>query len=294
MNVINKLLGGLALGMMLYSCGVVPITGRRSLNLVSDEEVLASSLSQYNSFVANSRKKGELVNDPRILKISERLIQATKTYLARNKYIDLWRQMQWEVNVVKSNQVNAFCMPGGKIIVYTGMANLVGLGKGADDELAAVIGHEIGHAIARHANERISRAQLTSMGGQMIAGMLGDKTGISQHIFSTVYGLGTEVAVALPFNRKQELEADKIGLVLMTLAGYNPEYAVSLWQKMSSVSGGKSNSFFSTHPTEEKRIQEIRAYLPQLEKEYKSYSESVRSNAISVDELSRMQKKGSK
>ena len=294
MNVINKLLGGLALGMMLYSCGVVPITGRRSLNLVSDEEVLASSLSQYNSFVANSRKKGELVNDPRILKISERLIQATKTYLARNKYIDLWRQMQWEVNVVKSNQVNAFCMPGGKIIVYTGMANLVGLGKGADDELAAVIGHEIGHAIARHANERISRAQLTSMGGQMIAGMLGDKTGISQHIFSTVYGLGTEVAVALPFNRKQELEADKIGLVLMTLAGYNPEYAVSLWQKMSSVSGGKSNSFFSTHPTEEKRIQEIRAYLPQLEKEYKSYSESVRSNAISVDELSRMQKKGSR
>ena len=174
------------------------------------------------------------------------------------------------------------------------MANLVGLGKGADDELAAVIGHEIGHAIARHANERISRAQLTSMGGQMIAGMLGDKTGISQHIFSTVYGLGTEVAVALPFNRKQELEADKIGLVLMTLAGYNPEYAVSLWQKMSSVSGGKSNSFFSTHPTEEKRIQEIRAYLPQLEKEYKSYSESVRSNAISVEDLSRMQKKGSK
>ena len=277
MNVINKIFGGLALGMMLYSCGVVPITGRRSLNLVSDEEVLASSRTQYNSFVANSRKKGELVNDPRILKISERLIQATKTYLARNNYIDLWRQMQWEVNVVKSNQVNAFCMPGGKI-----------------DELAAVIGHEIGHAIARHANERISRAQLTSMGGQVIAGMLGDKTGISQHIFSTVYGLGTEVAVALPFNREQELEADKIGLVLMTLAGYNPEYAVSLWQKMSSVSGGKSNSFFSTHPTEEKRIQEIRAYLPQLEKEYKSYSESVRSNAISVEDLSRMQKKGSK
>lgn len=294
MNVINKLLGGLALGMMLYSCGVVPITGRRSLNLVSDEEVLTSSRTQYNSFVANSRKKGELVNDPRILKISERLIQATKTYLARNNYIDLWRQMQWEVNVVKSNQVNAFCMPGGKIIVYTGMANLVGLGKGSDDELAAVIGHEIGHAIARHANERISRAQLRSMGGQVILGMFGDKMGISQQIFSTLYGLGTEVAVALPFNRKQELEADKIGLVLMTLAGYNPEYAVSLWQKMSSVSGGKSNSFFSTHPTEEKRIQEIRAYLPQLEKEYKSYSESVRSNAISVDELARMQKKGSR
>ena len=276
MNVINKIFGSLALGAMLYSCGVVPITGRRSLNLVSDEEVLASSRTQYSSFVANSRKKGELVNDPRILKISERLIQATKTYLARNNYIDLWRQMQWEVNVVKSNQVNAFCMPGGKIIVYTGMANLVGLGKGSDDELAAVIGHEIGHAIARHANERISRAQLTSMGGQVISGMLGDKTGISQQIFSTVYGLGTEVAVALPFNRKQELEADKIGLVLMT------------------VSGGKSNSFFSTHPTEEKRIQEIRAYLPQLEKEYKSYSESVRSNAISVEDLSRMQKKKNK
>lgn len=284
----------LALGGTLVGCGTVPITGRQSLSLVSDDVVLSASRSQYSSFVASSRKRGELIEDRRIMGISQRLIQATKTYLLQNNYTDLWQQMQWEVNVVKSNQINAFCMPGGKIVVYTGLANLVGEGKGSDDELAAVIGHEIGHAIARHANERMSRAQLTSFGGQILSGVLGGRDATSQALISTLYGLGTNVAVALPFNRKQELEADKIGLVLMTLAGYNAEYAVNLWIKMGKASGGKSNSFLSTHPSEEKRIEEIKAFLPKLKQEYKTTNPQAVSKTITLDELSRQHRAKSK
>lgn len=253
-----------ALALTLYACSTVPITGRNSLNLVSDEALLEQSRQQYSSFVAKSRQQGEVVQDPRITQITQRLIQATQTYLANNNHHDIWRQMHWELNVVRNNELNAFCMPGGKIVVYTGLAKMIGLGKGSDDELAAVIGHEIAHAIARHANERVSRAQLKNMGGQLLGSLLGSSVGGGLgDVLMVAYGLGTEVAVALPFNRKQELEADKIGMVLMALAGYNPEYAVSLWQKMAQASGGsKSNNFLSTHPSEEKRIEEIRKYMP--------------------------------
>lgn len=273
MKAINKTLGALALALSLYSCGSVPITGRRSLNMVSDEQLLSESRQQYSSFVAKARSQGEIVQDPRILGITNRLIQATQSYLANNNHNDLWHQMQWELNVVKSDDINAFCMPGGKIVVYTGLAKMLGLGKGSDDELAAVIGHEIAHAIARHANERVSRAQLQSMGGQILSSVLGSGSmgqGALGLLVENLYGIGTQAAISLPFNRKQELEADKMGMVLMAIAGYNPEYAVSLWQKMEKSSGGKSNSFWSTHPSEAKRIQEIQAYMPTAMQYYKA------------------------
>lgn len=264
-------LQALVLGALLASsgCSTVPITGRNSLSLVSDEEVLKASREQYSSFVSQSMQSGMIVQDERVTRISNNLIAATKSYLLSNNYASLWGQMQWEVNTVKSNEINAFCMPGGKIIVYTGMTRLVGLGKGSDDELAAVIGHEIAHAIARHANERLSRSELQRLGGGVLQSVVGDGSPMKQLAISTLYDLGTQAFVALPFNRKQELEADKIGLVLMAIAGYNPEYAISLWQKMARASSGSKNSFFSTHPSEEKRIEEIRAYLPKVAQYYK-------------------------
>lgn len=263
----TKPLYTLALGLSLYACSTVPITGRSSLNLVSDEELLQQSRQQYSSFVAKSRQEGVLVQDARITRITQNLINATQSYLTSNNHTDLWRQMHWELNVVRSSEINAFCMPGGKIVVYTGLAQMIGSGAGADAELAAVIGHEIAHAIARHANERVSRAQLTNMGGSILSSVLGanstsQKGAMMGAVVGTLYGLGTEVAVSLPFNRSQELEADKMGMVLMAIAGYNPEYAISLWQKMARNSGGSNNSFLSTHPSEEKRIEEIRKYMP--------------------------------
>lgn len=261
----------LALATALYGCSTVPITGRSSLNLVSDETLLEQSRQQYSGFVAKARQQGEIVSDPRITQITQRLVDATRAYLINNNHTDILNQMQWELNVVRNNELNAFCMPGGKIVVYTGLARMIGLGKGADDELAAVIGHEIAHAIARHANERVSRAQLKGYGAQILGGVLGSSaSGGLGEIISVAYGLGTEVAVALPFNRKQELEADKMGMVLMAIAGYNPEYAVSLWQKMAQQGGGSGNNFLSTHPSEEKRIEEIRKYMPTALQYYKA------------------------
>lgn len=270
MNKIYQYLSAVVLASALYGCSTVPITGRSSLNLVSDETLLEQSRQQYTGFVSNARQKGVVVNDPRITQITQRLIDATRTYLVNNNHMDIWNQMQWELNVVRSNELNAFCMPGGKIVVYTGLARMIGQGKGADDELAAVIGHEIAHSIARHANERVSRAQLKGYGAQILGAVLGSSaSGGLGEIISVAYGLGTEVAVALPFNRKQELEADKMGMVLMAIAGYNPEYAVSLWQKMARESGGGNNSFLSTHPSEERRIEEIKKYMPTALQYYK-------------------------
>lgn len=265
-----QLISAGAIALALNACGTVPITGRSSLNLVSDEALLQQSHQEYSSFVSQSRQQGVIVQDERIQRITVNLINATQLYLANNGHSDIAKQMMWELNVVKSKDINAFCMPGGKIVVYTGLAQMIGTGLGTDDELAAVIGHEIAHAIAKHANERVSRAQLQNMGGQVLSSIIGANTNSTTGaLLSTLYGLGTQAAISLPFNRKQELEADKMGMVLMALAGYNPEYAVSLWQKMERNSSGASNSFWSTHPSEAKRIQEIQAYMPEAMKYYK-------------------------
>lgn len=272
MKQIQSIIGVFLLSLVVASCGTVPMTGRRSLNLVSDEEVLASSHQQYYNFVRQARGQGIIVNDPRIMQISQRLIQATNTYLRNNNHTDLLNQMQWEVNVVNSKQVNAFCMPGGKIVVYTGLANLIGNGIGSDAELAAVIGHEIAHAIAKHANERLSNAMLQNLGGQILGEITRTQSTMLSLVLNQAYGLGSQVFVALPFGRKQELEADHIGLIIMAMAGYDPNYAISLWQKMTRNSGGSSNDFLSTHPNEERRIEKIREALPKVLKYYKASS----------------------
>ena len=181
--------------------------------------------------------------------------------------------LSWEFNVVDSKQVNAFCMPGGKIVVYTGLLNLVGNGPHSDDELAAVMGHELSHALAKHANERISNQLLLQAGGQILGAAVSKRSQLLGGLINQAYGLGAQVGVMLPFGRKQEYEADKMGLVLMAMAGYDPRYAVNFWQKMSASKGGaQQNEFLSTHPSDANRIKEIQAYLPNALKYYQGGS----------------------
>lgn len=258
----------------LNSCGTVPITGRRTLNLVSDGEVLAMSQSQYASFLGQARSKGVIVSSPRVNQIAQRLITATEGYLKSNGMGDLLSSLRWEVNVINSNQVNAFCMPGGKVVVYTGLVNLVGNGAAADAELAAVLGHEIAHAIAKHSSERLSNTMLQNLGGQLLGMAMGNKSELLRMAVGQAYSLGAETFVAFPFGRKQEYEADKIGLVLMSLAGYEPKHAVTLWQKMQRSSGGVKNEFMSTHPSEANRIKAIQNYLPEAMKYYRAQPSS--------------------
>lgn len=270
MITMNKILALALLTIGISSCGTVPITGRSQLSLVSDTEVLTMSQKQYHDFVSTAHRQGIVVRNARVEEVSRRLISAADAFLRQNKLNDLLSTMRWEVNTINNRQVNAFCMPGGKIVVYTGLLRLIGNGSTADAELAAVVGHEIAHALARHSNERLTNAMLRNLGGQVLGSLIGTKSATLQAIIGQAYGIGSEVFVALPFGRKQEYEADKMGLVLMALAGYDPNAAVGLWTKMArSSGGGDRNEFLSTHPSEANRIKEIQAYMPEALKYYR-------------------------
>lgn len=292
----NKLYQGLVACasalLLLTSCGTVPITGRNQLNLVSDGEILSASATQYRQFLSQSQLSSNGTYNNKVTQVGRRLAAATNKYLQDNGYSSMLSSLSWEFNVVNSNQVNAFCMPGGKIVVYTGLLSLVGNGAHSDDELAAVMGHELSHALAKHANERISNQMLVQMGGQILGATVGSRSQILGALLNQAYGLGAQVGVMLPFGRKQEYEADKMGLVLMAMAGYDPRYAVNFWQKMAAMkNGSQTNELLSTHPSDENRIKAINEYLPTALKYYQaggvgsvstSTSKSSRRNATSI------------
>lgn len=267
---VKKIASAALLALILAGCGTVPVTGRRTLSLVSDAEILNSSVSQYRSFIQKAPLSTNATTNKRVTDVGNRLVHATMQYLKDNNYNSLAEQMSWELNVVNSGAINAFCMPGGKIVVYTGILGLIGSGAEADAQLAAVVGHEIAHALAKHANERISNQMLMQLGGNILGSVVGNQSATLQAVIGQAYGLGTNMFVALPFGRKQELEADKIGLVLMAMAGYDPAQAINLWRKMAAKTGGSGQSeFFSTHPSDETRISEIQKFLPEAQKYYR-------------------------
>lgn len=299
-NHITKGIAGLSLAftLLLTGCGTVPITGRRQLSLVSDGEILAASATQYRQFISQAQLSNNGTYNARVTQIGRRLAAATNSYLQQNGYQSMLSTLNWEFNVVDSKQINAFCMPGGKIVVYTGLLNLVGNGAHADDELAAVMGHELSHALAKHANERISNQMLLQTGGRVLGSVVGGQSQMLGTLINQAYGIGAQVGVMLPFGRKQEYEADKMGLVLMSIAGYNPRYAINFWQKMAASKGGKQqNEMMSTHPSDENRIRAIEAYLPTALKYYQGgttsnvttptnqRSRSSSTKSVSVDQL---------
>lgn len=274
MNRTLKALASVLCALALAGCSTVPITKRKSLNLVSDAQVLSMSQTQYTSFVRKAQGQGVLLQDPRVMDIAHRLIRSADAYMRQHNMHSLRKSMHWEVNVVNNSQVNAFCMPGGKIVVYSGLVRMLGARSvQTDAEIAAVLGHEISHALARHSNERLSNAMLQNMGSNILGTIIGANVPGLERVFNMAYGLGMQAFVALPFGRKQEYEADQMGLVLMALAGYDPRHAVTLWQKMArSSGGGNSNEFLSTHPSEQNRIKAIEAYLPTALQYYKPAS----------------------
>ncbi len=254
----------LATGLLMCSCSSVPVTGRKQLLLVSDAEVLSASLTQYNSFIASAPRSSSTTQSATVTRVGRRIADACETYLRQNGLEAEIGNFAWEFNLVKDDQINAFCMPGGKIVVYEGLMNIVG----SEDELAVVVGHEVAHAVAKHSNEQMSQEILAQYGAGILNASLSQKSQITQAVASQVYGLGSQYAVALPFSRKHEVEADYMGLVFMTMAGYNPDVALDFWQKMSASSGGKTPEFLSTHPSDEKRIRNIQNDLPEIKAKY--------------------------
>ena len=250
----------------LSSCSSVPLTGRKQVLLVSDQEVLTLSLQEYGEFMKTAPKSTDKANTALVNKVGRNIANAVETYLKANGMESMLSEYAWEFNLVKSPEVNAFCMPGGKIVVYEGILPITKDETG----LAVVLGHEVAHAVAKHANERMSQQMLQQYGGAALGVALSGTSSTVQTVANSVYGLGAEYGVMLPYSRKQELEADKLGLIFMAMAGYNPQEAEGFWTRMSNKSGGASVAEFqSTHPSDETRIKKIREALPEAMKYYK-------------------------
>lgn len=254
----------IALLLCMTGCATVPLTGRRQVMLVSDQEVLTSSLQQYNDYIQKSKLSSNRRDRMRVERVGRRIADATMQYLRQNGMANQLNNFAWEFNLVQSSQINAFCMPGGKIVVYEGLLKIAK----TDDALAVVMGHEVAHALAKHSNERMSQQMLLQYGSNFLNLAVSKKTAAIQQKAGMVYGLGAQYGVMLPFSRTHEYEADKIGLILMAMAGYNPEAAVSFWQLMAQQGGQKPPEFMSTHPADANRVAKIRAFLPEAKKVY--------------------------
>lgn len=264
----------IAMSLLFSSCGSVPVTGRKQLNLVSNQEVLSLSLQQYQQFIKSAPISTDKKNTAVVQKVGRNIANAVETYLKNNGYADELASYAWEFNLVKSADVNAFCMPGGKIVVYEGILPYT------QDEtgLAVVLGHEVAHAVAKHANERMSQQMMTEYGTAAIGTALGGtSTGVQQAAAAAI-GLGSQYGILLPYSRKQELEADKLGLIFMAMAGYNPSQAAAFWTRMSQQ-GSSTPEFMSTHPSDNTRIQQIEKDLPEAMKYYKGGTGATNTNS---------------
>jgi predicted Zn-dependent protease len=244
---------------LLVACATVPLTGRSQLILIPDSQVMALSFDQYGQFL---KKHDVIKGTPEaqlVQRVGRRIQKAVEMYLDQNGQANLLNGYKWEFNLVKDKQVNAFCMPGGKVVVYTGILPLTQNEAG----LATVLGHEIGHAIARHGNERMSQGLVTQLGGAALGAALSSRPKETQDLFMSAFGLGSQVGILLPYGRLQETEADHLGLIFMAMAGYDPHAAVNFWQRMASQKDQAAPpEFLSTHPSHATRIADIKNYLP--------------------------------
>lgn len=256
------------LAVTVMGCSQNSITGKNQLTLFNEADIQSMAAQQYRQFLtqnkvvaSNTSKDAEMVR-----RIGQRLTTAINNYYATKGLSQELSGYQWEYNLVDSKEVNAWCMPGGKIVVYTGLLPITQ----NEAALAVVMGHEIAHALAKHGNERMSRGKLQELGGVALQVALANKTPAAQNLFMNAYGIGSNVGVMLPFSRNQELEADKFGLIFSAMAGYNPQEAIPLWERMEKAGGGqKPPEFLSTHPPEGKRIDRLRELMPEALKYYK-------------------------
>ena len=263
--IIRRLKSGILFGTVLLTvqCASVPITGRKQLILMPESEMVQMSLTSYDDFLKENKLSTNVANTRRVKEVGSRIAAAVEAYMKSRGLEAQIEGYRWEFNLVQSPEINAWCMPGGKVVVYEGILPVCQDNNG----LAVVMGHEIAHAIARHGNERMSQQMVLQAGSAVAAYALKDKPGTTQALLGAAIGLGSNYGVVLPFSRKHELEADRLGLIFMTMAGYDPQQAIPFWTRMAAVgSGQKPPEFMSTHPSDAHRIAQIKALLPEVMK----------------------------
>ena len=257
------LIGVCTLG-LFFSCATNPFTGKKSLNFVSNSELFPSSFQQYGTFLKENKVIVGTTDSKRVENVGMKIKAAAERWLKANGQAQYLNGYQWEYKLIENKEINAWCMPGGKIVVYSGILPVT-----KDDAgLATVMGHEVSHALANHGAQRMSATQLQQIGAVGVAVATGNKSTEQQQMWQQYYGIGSEVGVMLPFSRNHESEADKIGLTLMAIAGYNPELAIAFWERMSaSSSGNKPPEFLSTHPADATRIANLKRLIPEAKAE---------------------------
>lgn len=264
MKKISQILGAVAFSFAMIACTTNPITGRQSLQIANNQEISAMALQQYKETLSKSKVILSTTASKNIQNVGLRIKNA-----ANNYYKSIGREgdltnYQWEFNLIDDKQVNAWCMPGGKVAVYTGILPITK----NDTGLAVVMGHEVSHALAGHGNERISQSMVAQYGGQILGGTISN--GQMAGIFQQVYPIGAQVAL-LKYGRNQELEADEMGLHLMAMAGYDPREAQPFWQRMEASSNGQRQpEFLATHPSPENRRADIEKHLSKALEYYKA------------------------
>lgn len=257
----TTLLAGLVL---LASCATVPITGRRQLSLVSGSEMNSLATTQYRTFITENKLSADAANAAMVKRVGQRIQHAVEQYVAQNNMQGQLDGYQWEFNLVDNKEVNAWCMPGGKVVVYTGILPLTRDENG----LAVVLGHEISHAVARHGAERMSDQLVTQGLSTALSTALSQNPTATKSLFMQAVGVGSQVGM-LKFSRTQESEADHLGLIFMAMAGYDPRGALPFWQRMAAQSQNNTPEFLSDHPADATRIADIERLLPEAQKYYK-------------------------
>lgn len=253
--------------LLAYACQKVAVTNRTQLALLPNDQLAQMSTEEYKQVIDKGPLSQDAAKVALIRKVGNNIKLAVEQYMANNGQSEVMKGYSWEFNLIQDDTtLNAWCMPGGKVAFYTGILPICMNEAG----IAVVMGHEVAHAIANHGNERMSQQVVAQYGASVLDMATSTKRAEVKSIFERMYGVGAQVGVLLPFSRKQESEADKMGLVFMAMAGYNPNEAVTFWERMDKATGGAGAppEFLSTHPANATRIQDLKAYLPEALKYY--------------------------
>ncbi|WP_339917521.1 M48 family metallopeptidase [Yeosuana marina] len=256
----------LAVLVLILSCATNPFTGKQTMALVPNSQLFPTAFAQYDQFLTDNKVIKGTADAAMVTRVGQKIAVAAERWLNANGHVGYLKDYKWEYNLVDDKTVNAWCMPGGKIVVYTG---ILPIAKG-EAGLAAILGHEVAHALANHGQQRMSAGMIQQ--GLAVAGNIAIKDEKSRNAFNQYYGVGSQVGVMLPFSRSHETEADSIGIILMAIAGYNPDEAAELWKRMSAQSGGQAPpEILSTHPSNQSRIANLTALAPKAKEEARKF-----------------------
>ena len=245
--------------LLLPGCASNPLTGKKTMAFVSNSELFPSSFAQYEEFLQENTVISGTAEATMVSRVGERIAEAAQKWFVAEGYPHYLDDYEWEYKLVEDDAINAWCMPGGKIVVYTGILPVTQTEEG----LAVVLGHEISHALLNHGQQRMSADVLQQVGAVGVSVAAGSQSSETQELAMTAYGAGSSVLGTLPFSRSHESEADKYGLTLMAVAGYSPDEAVPFWERMAALGGGGTPQFLSTHPSDTTRIRQLRDWIPE-------------------------------